>query len=154
MLRNLKGGFQRNVSPENFILINNNFACYNKNIFFYTTFDLNIMKIQFFTLGILINIIFYSCSAVSSVKHVVCRNDNDITGKYKLSPWKTVEFKVHFKNDRSSVDGNVHVSHSRNVSCTYGFATFKYISKSCTNWHFIRGQTLKYRMRCKGEKLI
>ena len=119
----------------------------------YCAFDLNIMKRQFFILGILINIIFYSCSAVSRTKHISCKDDRDISGRYKLSPWQTIEFKLHFKNGRSSLDGNVHVSHSRSVSCTYGHSSSgRFISKSCTNWHFTRRHTLKYRMRCSRKK--
>ena len=126
-------------------------TCYNKNIFFYTTFDLNIMKIQFFTLGVLISIIFYSCSAVSRTKHFSCRNDNDITGKYKLSPWKTIHFKVHFKNSRPSFVGNIHVSHPKSVSCTFIYSGGSFLSKSCTNWSFSRHKTLKYKMSCKNR---
>ena len=73
------------------------------------------MKRQFFILGILINTIFYSCSAVSSVKSTLsCRNDNNMYGRYKLSPWKTVEFRLYFKNGREATHGNVHVAHPKN----------------------------------------
>ena len=107
------------------------------------------MKIQCFTLSILIYIIFYSCSAVSSVKNVSCRNDDDVYGKYRLPPWQTVEFRLYFKNGRSATDGNIRISTSRIVSCTFVFGGDKMITKSCTNWHFTRRQTLKYKMRCK-----
>ena len=119
---------------------------------FNTTFDFNMMKIQFFTVGFLINIIFYSCSAASHVKRVVCRNDNDIYGRYKLASWRTVEFRLYLKNGRTVTSGNIHVSRSKNVSCTWPYSGRKYISKSCTNWNFSRRRTFSYTMRCGGKK--
>ena len=75
------------------------------------------MKRQFFTLDILIYIILYSCSAVSSKKYIVCRKgDNYITENYRLSPWKTVEFKAYFKNGYLPLIGSASMSYSRSVT--------------------------------------
>ena len=108
------------------------------------------MKRQLFILGILINVMFYSCSAVSRTRHVVCKkNDYMHGGRYKLSPWKTIQFKLYFKNSRTATDGNIHIYKSKHVSCTSGVTVRNFISKSCTNWNFSRRKTLQYRMYCK-----
>ena len=50
-----------------------------------------------------------------------------------------------------AINGDIHITHSRSVSCTLLFGHGdKMITKSCTNWHFTRHETLKYRLDCKG----
>ena len=105
------------------------------------------LKIPFFTLGILINVLFYSCSAVSRIKHVTCRTgDRHIYGNYKLSPWKTIEFRLHFKRRKPK---GLYLNPSKGVTCTGSLTTRKYITKSCTNWHFSRRKKIKFRMDCQ-----
>ena len=99
-------------------------------------------------MGILINVIFYSCSAVSRTKHMTCKNDRDIHGIHKLSPWKTIEFKVYFKNGLKTEHGYVHIKHSKSVSCTDGQEFFDFKTKSCANWSFRRRKTLRYKVVC------
>ena len=111
------------------------------------------MKTQYFTLSILIYIIFYfySCSAVSRTKHITCKERNyHINGKHKLSPWKTIRFKVHFKH-RRRIPGVIHIAHSKYVSCTLTYNDGLFLTKSCTNWSFARRKTLKYRIKCRQE---
>ena len=111
------------------------------------------MKIQLVTLVILINMLFYSCSAVSRLKSFSCRNDDYIYGRYKLSPWKTVEFRLYFKNHRPAAsDGAIDVTHPKSVSCTWLFGHRQMLTRSCTNWSFRHHKTLKYRMQCSRKK--
>ena len=118
-----------------------------KTYFFYTTSDWNIMKRQLLIWGILINVIFYSCSAVSTRRHIFCYNGLDVHGSYKLSAWKTVELKTHYRNHLKPSDGWVHVSHSKSVSCTGDYNFRKIKTKSCTNWSLHR-KTIRYRVVC------
>ena len=108
------------------------------------------MKKQFFTLGILISIIFYSCSATSAVKRFRCYNYSDIHGNYKLRPWKTIHFYAYLKHGYSASSADIHVSYSKSVSCTNTFGTgkSKTMRKSCTNWSFRRSKTLRYKIVC------
>ena len=118
-----------------------------KTYFFYTTSDWNIMKRQLLILGILINVIFYSCSAVSTRRHIFCYNGLDIHGSYKLSAWKTVELKTHYRNRLDPTNGWVNVRHSKSVTCTgdWDFENIK--TKSCTNWSLLR-KTIRYKVVC------
>ena len=109
------------------------------------------MKKQSLTLGILISIVFYSCSATSVVRRFYCKTASDIHGTYKLSPWKTIHFYTYMQHGYTARRGNIHVSHSKSVSCTvtFGTGTSKTMRKSCTNWAFARRKTLRYRIVCK-----